>query len=119
MPDAEAWPWSDGGEVLRRGCLTRVADPIALAVGCGAVCMGAKARPQAKCELNGLALLAERAKDDRRLGRVRSRWRMWQSEVGAPRPRRSVLDILNDTPGHLLFKTAEEVDEYIRGERDS
>ena len=36
-----------------------------------------------------------------------------------PRPRRSVLDILNEAPGHLLFKTAQEVDEYIREERDS
>lgn len=35
------------------------------------------------------------------------------------RPRRSVVDILNEAPGHLLFKTAEEVDEYIREERDS
>ena len=35
------------------------------------------------------------------------------------RPRRSVLDILNEAPGHLLFKTAQEVDEYIREERDS
>ena len=34
-------------------------------------------------------------------------------------PRRSVLDILNEAPGHLLFKTAQEVDEYIREERDS
>lgn len=35
------------------------------------------------------------------------------------RPRRSVLDILNDGPSERLFKTAEEVDEYIREERDS
>lgn len=38
---------------------------------------------------------------------------------GRSRPRRSVLDILNEAPGHLLFKTAQEVDEYIREERDS
>lgn len=35
------------------------------------------------------------------------------------RPRRSVLDILNDGPSERLFKTADEVDEYIREERDS
>ena len=34
-------------------------------------------------------------------------------------PRRSVLDILNDGPDERLFKTADEVDEYIREERDS
>lgn len=34
-------------------------------------------------------------------------------------PRRSVLDILNDGPSERLFKTADEVDEYIREERDS
>ncbi len=38
---------------------------------------------------------------------------------GNSRPRRSVLDILSEAPGHLLFKTAQEVDEYIREERDS
>ena len=47
-----------------------------------------------------------------------------RSSAGQPgdessRPRRSVLDILNEAPGHLLFKTAQEVDEYIREERDS
>ena len=35
------------------------------------------------------------------------------------RPRRSVLDILNDGPSERLFKTADEVDEYIREEHDS
>ena len=35
------------------------------------------------------------------------------------RPRRSVLDILNDGPSERLFKTADEVDQYIREERDS
>lgn len=29
------------------------------------------------------------------------------------------IDILKAMPGHRLFKTAEEVDEYIREERDS
>lgn len=38
---------------------------------------------------------------------------------GNSRPRRAVLDILNEAPGHLLFKTAQEVDEYIHEERDS
>ena len=33
--------------------------------------------------------------------------------------RRSVLDILADAPGHRLFKSAEEVDVYIREERGS
>ena len=36
-----------------------------------------------------------------------------------PAPRRSVLDILHDAPGGLMFKSADEVDAYIRGERDS
>ena len=36
-----------------------------------------------------------------------------------PASRRSVLDILRDAPGGLLFKTVDEVDAYIRGERDS
>ena len=39
--------------------------------------------------------------------------------VDRSRPRRSVVDILNDGPAERLFKTAEEVDEYIREERDS
>lgn len=42
-----------------------------------------------------------------------------QSSDGTSRPRRSVLDILEEASGHLLFKTAQEVDEYIREERDS
>ncbi|NOS99907.1 MAG: hypothetical protein HOP29_04710 [Phycisphaerales bacterium] len=33
--------------------------------------------------------------------------------------RRSVLDILAECPGGVLFKTADEVDAYIREERDS
>lgn len=33
-------------------------------------------------------------------------------------PRRSALDILAEAPGQRLFKTAEEVDAYIREERD-
>ena len=35
------------------------------------------------------------------------------------KPKRSVLEILADAPGHRLFNTAEEVDAYIREERDS
>lgn len=31
--------------------------------------------------------------------------------------RRSALDILGEAPGHRLFKTAEEADEYLREER--
>lgn len=33
--------------------------------------------------------------------------------------RLSILDVLKSTEGHHLFKSAEEVDQYIRGERDS
>lgn len=32
---------------------------------------------------------------------------------------RSAVDILNQAPGHLLFQSAEEVDEYIKEERSS
>ena len=41
------------------------------------------------------------------------------SEERPQRQRESVLDIINRLPGHRLFKTAEEVDQYIREERDS
>lgn len=33
--------------------------------------------------------------------------------------RRSVVDILAEAPGHLAFQTAEEVDAYLREERDA
>lgn len=33
--------------------------------------------------------------------------------------RKSALDILAKAPGHQLFKSAEEVDAYIKEERDS
>lgn len=36
-----------------------------------------------------------------------------------PQARRSILDILADAPGHLAFETAEEVDAYLRAERDA
>lgn len=32
---------------------------------------------------------------------------------------RPAIDILNELEGHRLFKTAEEVEQYIREERDS
>jgi len=41
-----------------------------------------------------------------------------QIEDGDP-PKRRIGDILKDYPGGRLFKTAEEVDAYIRAERDS
>lgn len=34
-------------------------------------------------------------------------------------PRRSLLAVLADAPGHLAFHTAEEVDAYLRHERDA
>ena len=33
--------------------------------------------------------------------------------------RRSVVDILAEAPGHLVFKTGKEVDDYIKEERAS
>ena len=33
--------------------------------------------------------------------------------------RRSALDVLAEAPGQLLFKTAKEVDDYIKEERES
>lgn len=36
-----------------------------------------------------------------------------------PKARRSILDILTEAPGHLAFETAEEVDAYLRAERDA
>jgi hypothetical protein len=33
--------------------------------------------------------------------------------------RRSILDVLAEAPGHVLFQTAEDVDAYLREERDS
>lgn len=37
----------------------------------------------------------------------------------SPAERQHVIDIIKDLPGHRLFKTADEVDAYIREERDS
>ena len=36
-----------------------------------------------------------------------------------PSQRRSIVDILAEAPGHRLFKTAKEVDDYIKEERAS
>ena len=38
---------------------------------------------------------------------------------GHSRPRRSAWEIINDGPRERLFKTAKEVDDYLREERDS
>lgn len=38
---------------------------------------------------------------------------------GTPSPRRSILAVLADAPGHLAFQTADEVDAYLRAERDA
>ena len=37
----------------------------------------------------------------------------------SPTERRSVVDILAEAPGHRLFKTGKEVDDYIKEERAS
>ncbi len=34
-------------------------------------------------------------------------------------PRRSILEVLADAPGHLAFQTAEEVDACLKHERDA
>lgn len=36
-----------------------------------------------------------------------------------PQQKRGALEILADMPGHQLFQTAEEVDDYIRAEREA
>lgn len=41
-----------------------------------------------------------------------------ETKVQTPHKRRAA-DILADAPGHLQFQTAEEVDAYIREERES
>lgn len=38
---------------------------------------------------------------------------------GQPNGRRSIVDILAECPGGLLFKSPEDVDAYIREDRDS
>ncbi len=42
-----------------------------------------------------------------------------QPEEATPAQPQHVLDIVENLPGHRLFKTADEVDAYIRDERDS
>ena len=37
----------------------------------------------------------------------------------SPAKRRSAVDILNEAPGHLVFKTAEDVAAYLKEEKDS
>ena len=37
----------------------------------------------------------------------------------APAQKLRAIDVINSMPGHLEFKTAEEVDAYINEERDS
>ena len=37
----------------------------------------------------------------------------------APAKRRSAVDILNEAPGHLVFKTAEDVAAYLKEEKES
>ncbi len=34
-------------------------------------------------------------------------------------PRRSIVAVLAEAPGHLAFQTADEVDAYLRAERDA
>jgi hypothetical protein len=34
-------------------------------------------------------------------------------------PRRSIIDVLAEAPGHLAFQTAAEVDAYVAAERDA
>jgi hypothetical protein len=38
---------------------------------------------------------------------------------GTSSTRRAALDIIDSAPGHLMFRTADEVDAYIREERDA
>lgn len=42
-----------------------------------------------------------------------------EAKAAAEREGPHVIDLVQDLPGHRLFKTAEEVDAYIREERDS
>ncbi len=42
-----------------------------------------------------------------------------EAEDEAPAAKRHVLDILANLPGHQIFQSAEEVDAFIREERDS
>ena len=42
-----------------------------------------------------------------------------ETEGEAPTAKRRAADILAELPGHQMFQSAEEVDAYIREERDS
>ena len=42
-----------------------------------------------------------------------------ETQDSPPTPGRHVIDLVKDLPGHRIFKTAEEVDAYIREELDS
>ncbi len=42
-----------------------------------------------------------------------------EGEAGVTQPEPSLYDLVKDLPGGLMFRTAEEVDAYIRQERDS
>jgi hypothetical protein len=42
---------------------------------------------------------------------------LFSSPPEAARP--SVVDVLAEAPGHLMFQTTEEVDAYLREERDA
>ena len=42
-----------------------------------------------------------------------------EHRLAAARPKRSVMDILNDAPGNRLFRTAADVDAYLEEERNA
>ena len=42
-----------------------------------------------------------------------------EAQAAEPEEKKHVIDIIRNLPGHLEFQTAEEVDAYIREERDS
>ena len=42
-----------------------------------------------------------------------------EHRLAAARPKRSVMDILNDAPGNRLFRTADDVDAYLEEERNA
>lgn len=42
-----------------------------------------------------------------------------QQAVGSALPRPSLVEVLASAPGHLAFQSADEVDSYIRSEREA
>ena len=44
---------------------------------------------------------------------------MTQAPTNSVEPKRHAIDILGEMPGQRVFKTAEEVDAYLREERES